>query len=108
MHPPPFPLFAQYANVTWLLSDYSKEGGALCFVPGSHLLCRQPGPQEGYDQLVPVEAPMGSFVIWHGNTWHGAYRRQTAGLRMAVAFLFARQIPAAAGAVPRGRLEGDA
>src|SRR5205085_222537 len=40
MHPPPFPLYAQYANATWLLSDYSQEGGSLCFVPGSHLLCR--------------------------------------------------------------------
>ena len=91
MHPPPFPLYAQYANATWLLSDYSEEGGSLCFVPGSHLLCRQPGPGEGLDRIVPVEAPMGSLVLWHGNTWHGAYRRRTKGLRMAIAFLFARR-----------------
>jgi hypothetical protein len=91
MHPPPFPMFAQYANVTWLLTDYTKEGGALCFVPGSHLLCRQPAAGEGLDQVVPVEAPMGSAVIWHGNTWHGAFRRRVSGLRMAVAFLFARR-----------------
>ena len=91
MHPPPFPLYAQYANATWLLSDYSEEGGSLCFVPGSHLLCRQPGPGEGLDRIVPVEAPMGSLVLWHGNTWHGAYRRQTKGLRMAIAFLYARR-----------------
>ena len=91
MHPPPFPMFAQYANATWLLSDYSQEAGGLCFVPGSHLLCRQPERNEALDRLVPVEAPMGSLVLWHGNTWHGAYRRQTTGLRMAVAFLFARR-----------------
>jgi ectoine hydroxylase-related dioxygenase (phytanoyl-CoA dioxygenase family) len=91
MHPPPFPPFAQYANATWLLSDYSKEGGSLCFVPGSHLLCRQPAPGEALDRIVPIDAPMGSLVLWHGNTWHGAYRRQTKGLRMAVAFLFARR-----------------
>jgi ectoine hydroxylase-related dioxygenase (phytanoyl-CoA dioxygenase family) len=91
MHPPPFPVYAQYANVTWLLSDYSKNGGALCFVPGSHLLSRQPEPDEAADQVVAVEAPMGSVVVWHGNTWHGAFRRRTEGLRMAVAFLFARR-----------------
>ena len=91
MHPPPFPLYAQYANATWLLSDYSEEGGSLCFVPGSHLLCRQPGPGEGLDRIVAVEAPMGSLVLWHGNTWHGAYRRQAKGLRMAIAFLYARR-----------------
>jgi ectoine hydroxylase-related dioxygenase (phytanoyl-CoA dioxygenase family) len=91
MHPPPFPLYAQYANATWLLSDYSEEGGSLCFVPGSHLLCRQPNRDEGHDRLVPVEAPMGSLVVWHGNTWHGAYQRRTKGLRVAAAFLFARR-----------------
>ncbi|HVV36595.1 MAG TPA: phytanoyl-CoA dioxygenase family protein [Acidimicrobiales bacterium] len=91
MHPPPFPLYAQYANATWLLSDYSREGGSLGFVPGSHLLCRQPNGGEGLDRLVPLEAPAGSLVVWHGNTWHGAYRRQTPGLRMAIAFLFARR-----------------
>jgi len=91
MHPPPFPLYAQYANATWLLSDYSKEGGSLGFVPGSHLLCRQPSGDEGLDGIVPLEAPMGSLVVWHGNTWHGAYKRRTKGLRMAAAFLFARR-----------------
>jgi hypothetical protein len=90
-HPPPFPTFAQYANATWLLTDYTKEGGALCFVPGSHTLCRQPGPGEGLDQAVPVEAPMGSLVVWHGNTWHGAYPRRVEGLRIGLAQLFARR-----------------
>ena len=90
-HPPPFPLFAQYANATWLLSDYTREGGCLCYVPGSHLSCRQPAPDEGLDEMVPVEAPMGSLVVWHGNTWHGAFRRRTKGLRMGISFLFARK-----------------
>jgi hypothetical protein len=91
MHPPPFPMFAQYCNVTWLLTDYTREGGSLCVVPGSHLLCRQPQPHEGLDRVVAVEAPAGSFVIWHGNTWHGAFRKQTPGLRVAIALLFARR-----------------
>ena len=107
MHPPPFPLFAQYANVTWLLSDYSKEGGSLCFVPGSHLLCRQPEPQEGYDQLVPVEAPMGSSSC--GTATHGTGR--FAGRLRACASpsrSCSRGGTCCRGAIPRGRAEGDA
>ena len=28
-----------------------------------------------------VEAKKGSLVVWHGNTWHGAFNRINAGLR---------------------------
>jgi len=89
--PEPFPMIAHGCNVTWLLSDYTRDGGALAFVPGSHKLCRQPLGGEAVKRAVAIEAPLGSLVVWHGNTWHGAYRRQTKGLRMAVAFLLARR-----------------
>jgi hypothetical protein len=91
MHPPPFPAVSQYANATWLLSDYTASGGALCFVPGSHVLCRQPWSGEALDQIVPVEAPLGSLVVWHSNTWHGALRRREKGLRIGLSFLFGRK-----------------
>src|SRR5207245_2784560 len=75
---------------TWLLSDYTRENGALAFVPGSHRRCRNPQSGEAAEMAVPVEAPKGSLVVWHGNTWHGSFPRTTPGLRTGIAFEFIR------------------
>lgn len=69
-------------NSVWTLTDYSLEHGAIAMVPGSHKLCRLPVEGEGEDVAVPVEAPQGSLILWHGNTWHGAYPKRTDGLRL--------------------------
>jgi ectoine hydroxylase-related dioxygenase (phytanoyl-CoA dioxygenase family) len=90
MHPEPFAAYAEICNASWLLSDYTKEGGALAFVPGSHRACRNPGNGEAVNRAVPVEAPAGSLVVWHGNTWHGSYPRLIPGLRTSIAFEFVR------------------
>ena len=58
-----------------MLTPCTKDNGALAVVPGSHRLARQPMPGEGIDQAVPVEAEVGSLILWHGGTWHGAFRR---------------------------------
>lgn len=107
IHPIPNALVC---NTTYLLSDYDRANGALCFVPGSHKLMRQPtlGENFGYGKqtqaevmlklktgkplgklevtepagVVAVEAKKGSLVVWHGNTWHGAFNRTESGLRM--------------------------
>ncbi|HEX9889886.1 MAG TPA: phytanoyl-CoA dioxygenase family protein [Nitriliruptorales bacterium] len=104
---------ALVCNASYLLTDYSRENGALCFVPGSHRAQRQPiaaenwlvdgGPvidavekvKRGEDvaitvppNVVPVEAPAGSMVVWHGNTWHGAFNRTTPGLRVNLIMYF--------------------
>ncbi|HVV36576.1 MAG TPA: phytanoyl-CoA dioxygenase family protein [Acidimicrobiales bacterium] len=89
--PEPFPMLAHACNVTWLLSDYTKDAGALAFVPGSHRLCRQPQGREGVERAVAIEAPAGSLVVWHGNTWHGSYPRTTPGLRTGMATAFHRE-----------------
>jgi hypothetical protein len=83
--PEPFPMLAHGCNVTWLFSDYTREGGALAFVPGSHRLCRQPLGGEAVKRALPVEAPLGSLVVWHGNTWHGSFPRKIPGLRTGMA-----------------------
>lgn len=89
--PAPFPTYAQVANATWALSDYSLENGSVGYVPASHLLCRQPTPGEALDAVVPVEAPAGSLIVWHGNTWHGPYPRTAPGLRISLLFYFCRE-----------------
>ena len=88
--PGPFHPFAEIANVTWTLSDYTKEGGALAYVPGSHRLCRHPLPGEGVEQAIAAEAPAGSIIVWHGNTWHGAFRKHTPGIRLSIGNLISR------------------
>lgn len=111
VNPIPRPLLC---NATYLLSDYSRENGALCFVPGSHRLMRDPRGGENFSyggltfvdalarveagepvtvtdapEIVAVEAPKGSLVVWHGNTWHGAHNRTAPGLRVNLILVFA-------------------
>jgi ectoine hydroxylase-related dioxygenase (phytanoyl-CoA dioxygenase family) len=90
--PEPFPAFSQVANATWLLSDYTRDNGALCFVPGSHRRCRHPLRSERLPgpTAVPIEAPAGSLVVWHGNLWHGAFPRTVPGHRLTLVMYFAR------------------
>ena len=71
-------------NAALCLTDYTQVGGCIAMVPGSHRLGRNPGPGEGVDRAVPVEAPRGSLIVWHGNTWHGAYPKLDDGLRLNV------------------------
>jgi hypothetical protein len=77
----PYPSYAQVANATWALTDYTVDSGCLTMVPGSHRLCRMPQPGEAEDRQIPVEVPAGSLIVWHGNTWHGALPRTRPGLR---------------------------
>jgi ectoine hydroxylase-related dioxygenase (phytanoyl-CoA dioxygenase family) len=80
--PPPFPQYANNVNFTWALTDYNYENGGTCFVPGSHRYCRQPERGEGNAEKVVPNAPTGSLMMWHSNTWHGSVPKQTPGLRM--------------------------
>lgn len=106
------------ANCNYALTPYNKENGALTIVPGSHRKNRQPTPNENWmhgdatvadvvgqqlpaeelDQLewtpppgiTTFEIDPGDAVIWHGNTWHGGWRREAPGCRMNLAAYFCR------------------
>ena len=95
--PAPLPLYSQVANINYALTDYSKAGGCLALVPGSHKWARNPEPAEmmlngpAENKLAePIEVPAGTAVIWHGNVWHGSYPRKTPGLRLNLAVYHAR------------------
>ena len=78
------PACSDVANAAYCLTDYTLENGAIAMVPGSHTRCRQPGAGEGEKEAIPVEAEAGSLIVWHGNTWHGAFEKKTDGLRLNV------------------------
>ena len=78
------PACSDVANAAYCLTDYTLENGAIAMVPGSHLYCRLPRRGEGEDSAIPVEAEAGSLIVWHGNTWHGAFEKKTDGLRLNV------------------------
>jgi ectoine hydroxylase-related dioxygenase (phytanoyl-CoA dioxygenase family) len=97
--PPPLPFYGNVCNISWVLTDYAKESGTLCMLPGSHRLCRQPtmsewpkfmGGQAEDDLFVPVLAKRGSLAVFHGNTWHGTYPKTTEAVRCHIALAACR------------------
>lgn len=83
--PLPWGHAALTANTNWCLTDYSLEGGAFAYVPGSHKFGARPVQPKAAQMAVPVEAPRGSLIVFHGATWHGAFPRKIAGMRISVA-----------------------
>lgn len=83
--PLPWGRTALTANTNWMLTDYTKDNGALAYVPGSHRQGSHPMQPMAAKNAVAVEAPKGSVAIFHGATWHGAFPKQTPGMRLSIA-----------------------
>ena len=83
--PTPWGAVAHSANSTWCLTDYTLDGGALAYIPGSHKEGRPVPPPDRVKDAIPVEAPRGSLIVFHGATWHGAFPRKEKGLRLGLA-----------------------
>lgn len=83
--PTPWGAVAHTGNSTWCLTEYTLEGGALAWVPGSHREGKRAPPPERVKDAIPAEAPKGSVIVWHGATWHGAFPRKEEGLRLGLA-----------------------
>jgi ectoine hydroxylase-related dioxygenase (phytanoyl-CoA dioxygenase family) len=107
------------ANCNYALTPYSREAGALIMVPNSHRKQRQPTLHENWTaggetmadiiarnpepeelDTIEWECPKGGVtlninpgdaVIWHGNTWHGGWRRDIPGVRMNLSAYMCRQ-----------------
>jgi|TARA_Y100000588_G_scaffold129004_1_gene141299 hypothetical protein len=86
--PAPWSNLSNYCVVTWVLTDYTRENGAVCVWPGSHLK-GQPVPPEltmahDREEIRVLEVPKGSVIVWHGSLWHGAVPRTSTGRRMTL------------------------
>ena len=90
--PAPLPPYAQTANATYVLTDYSPEHGSTCFVDASQRLGRHPTTAEATDLALfkPITAEAGSLIVWGGNLWHGAVPRRLPGLRVSLLLYFCR------------------
>ncbi|MEM7340264.1 MAG: phytanoyl-CoA dioxygenase family protein [Actinomycetota bacterium] len=82
--PLPWGRNALTANTNWCLTEYSHDGGALAYVPGSHRRMAPPTFPDAVQRAVPCIAPKGSLIVFHGATWHGAYPRHTPGMRLMI------------------------
>ena len=90
----PFARQANVCNVTWVLSDYTRENGAICVWPGSHRWA-SPVPAEmknahDHENVRVLEVPTGSIIIFHGSLWHGNVARTAAGRRMTLVVPYMR------------------
>ena len=83
--PLPWGPVAHSGNSTWCLTDYTLDGGALAYVPGTHTEGKPTPPPDRIKDAIPAEAPKGSVIVWHGATWHGAFPRKDKGLRLGLA-----------------------
>ena len=83
-----YPSPTDFGNCNFALTDYERDLGALGYVPGSHMIGRQPVHGTGEDSVetnegcVPIECPAGTAIVFTGSTWHGAYRRTVPGIRL--------------------------
>ena len=84
----PWSMQSNYSVVTWVLTDYTRDNGAVCVWPGSHRWGR-PVPADltmahDHEEIRVLEIPAGSLIVWHGSTWHGAVPRESDGRRMTL------------------------
>ena len=94
--PSPLPPQSLVCNLTYALTEFSRDNGSTAFVPGSHKWCRAPRGVESNTlnnpQSIAAECSAGSLICWHGNTWHGAYNRTAKGLRVSIPVYMAREL----------------
>lgn len=76
--PPPWPYVAAM-NLIWMLDDFTPENGATLAVPGSQRYGRNPSPEDGEPETVPVTGGAGSLLVLDGRLWHGSGINRTAG-----------------------------
>ena len=71
----------------WAVSDFTRENGATCLVPTSHLWDDDRQPRA--DEIVMAEMPAGSVLMYNGNVIHAGGANRSNGARTGAAIQFA-------------------
>jgi len=73
-----------------MVDAFTAENGATRFVPGSHLLPREPSevmdnPQDNHPEQVLACGPAGSAIIFNASVWHGFSANRSTEPRRSIA-----------------------
>jgi hypothetical protein len=98
--PDPLPDAPVASNAMWVIDNFSLESGATLVVPGSHKKRSNP-PSNAMEMAIPIEAPVGSVIVFNGNLWHSAGARTLPGERVGMTQYFRRMY-----AIPQEDLNG--
>lgn len=75
-------------NFGWVIDDFTKANGGTRLIPGSHRFNRLPRPDEDVPEMISLEAPAGSLVIFESRLWHQTGDNVTADVVRAAIFGF--------------------
>ena len=81
-YPVPRPRAAIGVSAIWAIDDFTVENGATEVIPGSHRWGDVSPPADA--ELVPVEMPAGSVVVFAGTLWHRGGANRTDRPRLAI------------------------
>jgi len=66
------PISPVMLNTVWMLDDFTENLGATRVLPGSHRSGLQEPPKDlDLKYVVTALAPIGSVLVFNGQTWHG-------------------------------------
>lgn len=81
-----------FINALWCIDDFSLTNGTTLVVPGSHHRTNFPTTNASQEEVIAVEAPLGSVIIFDGSLWHAGSARpvEATGSRWGVVLGYAR------------------
>lgn len=82
--------YCLFANVLWMLDDFTEENGATRVVPGSHKWSTYPETGKFHKDEIRITGKKGSAIIFNANLWHGGAANTTDYDRWAVVLGYAR------------------
>ncbi len=105
--PEPWPAAPQGVNVAWCLDEFTAQNGGTRVVPRSHLRGRNPTPADA-DESVPIEAPLGTMMVFESRVWHrtGSNTTRIVASCRPVRLVYAADLSHAGKLVSRARCVG--
>jgi ectoine hydroxylase-related dioxygenase (phytanoyl-CoA dioxygenase family) len=77
-------------NTLFAIDAFTEENGATLAVPGTHQRDERPSDEYLNRNVVPVEAPRGSMLVFDSTLWHSAGRNHSGADRAGLNMQFTR------------------